>query len=133
MSSPPRAAGDHGSNGEDRSKGEVEKTMAKTAGVVVFSGIAISILKALNPFNNANQSSSSSSSATKMEALSESTRAEKTLPKPPPPCCRSSQRPPLQEQLVQVIILISFSLMSHRMCVYIKIQSCFSFCVCFNF
>lgn len=28
-----------------------DNTVAKTAGLVVFSGIAISILKALNPFN----------------------------------------------------------------------------------
>ncbi|KAH6833526.1 hypothetical protein C2S53_004905 [Perilla frutescens var. hirtella] len=90
MSNPPRA-------GEDGSNGDLEKTMAKAAGFVVFSGIAISILKALNPFNNS--SSSSSASAPRLEPLSESTRVEKTLAKPT--CCRSSEKPPLQQPLFQ--------------------------------
>ncbi|KAL1560603.1 putative endopeptidase p60 [Salvia divinorum] len=84
MSNPPPAAGN---DGEDGSKSDLEKTMAKTAGFVVFSGIAISILKALNPFN--------ASTPSRMETLRESTRTEKPLTKPPPPCCRSSQQPPL--------------------------------------
>ncbi|KAA8526259.1 hypothetical protein F0562_008538 [Nyssa sinensis] len=40
-----------GGAGNDKDK---DITVAKTAGLVVFSGIAMSILKALNPFNNAN-------------------------------------------------------------------------------
>ncbi|KAK6134383.1 hypothetical protein DH2020_031872 [Rehmannia glutinosa] len=52
MSNSPRAAGDLGGDGKDGDKNEIEKTVAKTAGFVVFSGIAMSILKALNPFNN---------------------------------------------------------------------------------
>ncbi|KAL3509106.1 hypothetical protein ACH5RR_028507 [Cinchona calisaya] len=45
MSNDRESAGDEGSgNGND-------KTVAKTAGFVVFSGIAMSIIKALNPFN----------------------------------------------------------------------------------
>ncbi|XP_047940252.1 probable N-acetylmuramidase [Salvia hispanica] len=75
MSNPPPAAGN---GGEDGSKSDLEKTVAKTAGFVVFSGIAISILKALNPFNG-----------------STPTLSEKPLTKPPPPCCRSSQQPRL--------------------------------------
>ncbi|KAI3457119.1 hypothetical protein Pfo_013782 [Paulownia fortunei] len=96
MSNPPRAAGDLGGDGEDGNNNEIEKTVAKTAGFVVFSGIAMSILKALNPFNNSNQCSTP-----KMEPLNESTRIEKTLIQPPPPCCQSSQQPPLQEPLFQ--------------------------------
>ncbi|XP_042068271.1 probable endopeptidase p60 [Salvia splendens] len=80
MSNPPPTAGN---GGEDGSKSDLEKTMAKTAGFVVFSGIAISILKALNPFNSSTPT------------LSESTHTEKPLTKTPPPCCRSSQQPPL--------------------------------------
>ncbi|KAG6416851.1 hypothetical protein SASPL_124292 [Salvia splendens] len=84
MPNPPPAAGN---GGDDGRKSDLEKTMAKTAGFVVFSGIAISILKALNPFN--------SSTPSRMETLSDSTHTEKPLTKPPPPCCRSSQQPPI--------------------------------------
>ncbi|KAG6419448.1 hypothetical protein SASPL_121670 [Salvia splendens] len=90
MSNPPPTAGN---GGEDGSKSDLEKTMAKTAGFVVFSGIAISILKALNPFNSSTPT------------LSESTHTEKPLTKTPPPCCRSSQQPPL----LQMFSCCSFS------------------------
>ncbi|KAK9284874.1 hypothetical protein L1049_024054 [Liquidambar formosana] len=48
MSNPRADAGD----GDDRSGNDKDATVAKTAGFVVFSGIAMSILKALNPYNN---------------------------------------------------------------------------------
>ncbi|MCL7035302.1 hypothetical protein MKW94_029758 [Papaver nudicaule] len=49
-SNPNGSNGDHG-NGFDK-----DKAIAKTAGFVVFSGIAISILKALNPYKQNNSS-----------------------------------------------------------------------------
>ncbi|KAH0653776.1 hypothetical protein KY289_031454 [Solanum tuberosum] len=39
-------------SGNEEDNSEQEKTIAKAAGFVVVSGIAMSILKALNPFNN---------------------------------------------------------------------------------
>nr|XP_016462406.1 PREDICTED: probable endopeptidase p60 isoform X2 [Nicotiana tabacum] len=47
-------------NGKDNDDNNKEKTIAKAAGFVVFSGIAMSILKAVNPFNNPNLNSQSS-------------------------------------------------------------------------
>lgn len=40
---------EHSGDGKDEGK---DVSVAKTAGFVVFSGIAMSILKAFNPFNN---------------------------------------------------------------------------------
>ncbi|KAK6134329.1 hypothetical protein DH2020_031952 [Rehmannia glutinosa] len=93
MSNPPRAAGDLGGDGKDGDKNEIDKTVAKTAGFVVFSGIAMSILKALNPFNNSNQCSIPN--------------IGKTQDHPPPPCCQSSQQKPLQEPICQDTVTTS--------------------------
>ncbi|OIT31665.1 PREDICTED: uncharacterized protein LOC109208386 [Nicotiana attenuata] len=41
-------------NGKDNDDNIKEKSITKAAGFVVFSGIAMSILKAVNPFNNPN-------------------------------------------------------------------------------
>ncbi|OVA14514.1 Peptidoglycan-binding lysin domain [Macleaya cordata] len=49
--STPRPAGSDGDNGKGTDK---DKAVAKTAGFVVFSGIAMSILRALNPCNQHN-------------------------------------------------------------------------------
>ncbi|XP_059665088.1 uncharacterized protein LOC132311269 [Cornus florida] len=43
---------DHRSADDDGKDKEKDISVAKTAGFVVFSGIAMSILKALNPYNN---------------------------------------------------------------------------------
>ncbi|KAL9145364.1 hypothetical protein ABFS82_13G037400 [Erythranthe guttata] len=88
MSNPPRDGG--GGGGDGNKNNESDKTVAKTAGFVVFSGIAMSILKAIiSPFNNSNQCHTS-----KMEPLNDSTQIGKTRAQPPPPCCKSSSPPP---------------------------------------
>uniref|UniRef100_A0A5B7BPK2 LysM domain-containing protein n=1 Tax=Davidia involucrata TaxID=16924 RepID=A0A5B7BPK2_DAVIN len=53
MSNQNAGAGAGAGAGYDKDK-DKERTVAKTAGLVVFSGIAMSILKAINPFNNPN-------------------------------------------------------------------------------
>ncbi|KAF8413715.1 hypothetical protein HHK36_001707 [Tetracentron sinense] len=70
------------SNGSGESNGNDKDTaVAKTAGFVVFSGIALSILKALNPYNNNHKKSS---------------------PESIPPF-QESKSPPLQEPATKVI------------------------------
>lgn len=47
-------------SGNEEDNSDQEKTIAKAAGFVVVSGIAMSILKALNPFNHQNINSKTS-------------------------------------------------------------------------
>ncbi|KAL2466661.1 LysM domain-containing protein [Abeliophyllum distichum] len=94
MSNTPRAA--DGSNGKDNND-EMENTVAKTAGFVVFSGIAMSILKALNPFNK----NPDLKKETPKETLTESTRIRPPSELGRNPCCQSPELPPLQEPIFE--------------------------------
>ncbi|KAL3848731.1 hypothetical protein ACJIZ3_010613 [Penstemon smallii] len=98
MSNPPRAAENRGGDAKDNNNNERDKTVAKTAGLVVFSGIAMSILKALNPFNK-----NENSPNFKMEPLNESNSVDNTPIQSlsTTPCCQSSQKPPIQDPIFQ--------------------------------
>ncbi|KAK6919693.1 LysM domain [Dillenia turbinata] len=62
----------------DGSGAKQNSTIAKSAGLIVFSGIAISILKSLNPYNrNKNQTPEASSVSVPV--------TDQSLPTPPPP------------------------------------------------
>ncbi|XWS44509.1 hypothetical protein CRYUN_Cryun15aG0051500 [Craigia yunnanensis] len=78
--SDPRASSNDGDKHSDDSK---EAAVAKTAGFVVFSGIAMSILKTLNPFNK-----DRNSTLLPQQPVAESTHSSLTQPipdSPPPP------------------------------------------------
>ncbi|CAI9787665.1 unnamed protein product [Fraxinus pennsylvanica] len=90
MSNTPRAA--DGSNGRDNNN-EIENTVAKTAGFVVFSGIAMSILKALNPFNK--------NPDLQKEPFTDSTRIQPPSQLGQNPCLQSPELPPLKEPIFQ--------------------------------
>ncbi|XP_021910864.1 uncharacterized protein LOC110824635 [Carica papaya] len=73
MSNPLAASG----NGDESSGSDKDLSVAKTAGFVVFSGIAVSILKTLNPFSkDRNQTT---------PLVSESTRPIPDISSPLPP------------------------------------------------
>ncbi|XP_010246443.1 PREDICTED: uncharacterized protein LOC104589729 isoform X2 [Nelumbo nucifera] len=77
-----------GGHGDPRGKKNSDKdnTVAKAAGFVVFSGIAISILKTLNPFNNNNISSSCISSSSSSKSCEPTPPfLESKCPPPPEP------------------------------------------------
>lgn len=72
-------------DGSDRDKdnSDQEKNIAKAAGFVVVSGIAMSILKALNPFNNQNVNCKTSEvKATVFESAPPQTQLQQCQPEP---------------------------------------------------
>lgn len=72
-------------SGSGKDNSDQEKTIAKAAGFVVVSGIAMSILKALNPFNNQNLNSKISEvKATVVESASPQTQLQQCQPEPEP-------------------------------------------------
>lgn len=78
--SDPRAASNDGDNDSGDS---MDAAVAKTAGFVVFSGIAMSILKTLNPFNK-----DRNATPLPQQPVAESTQSSLTQPirdSPPPP------------------------------------------------
>ncbi|XVF58571.1 hypothetical protein PTKIN_Ptkin07bG0076900 [Pterospermum kingtungense] len=79
----PRVSSDDGGNHSNDSK---EAALAKTAGFVVFSGIAMSILKTLNPFNkDRNQSPMPQKLAAEPAESSLNQPIQDSPPPPPPP------------------------------------------------
>ncbi|KAL6286249.1 hypothetical protein ACE6H2_010639 [Prunus campanulata] len=85
MADPSSAAGDGDSK---------DNSVAKTAGLVVFSGIAISILKSLNPFNKkGNEETPPHSESTQPIQLTSSQPQPQPQPQPLPP----QQQPILKE------------------------------------
>ncbi|MBA0697441.1 hypothetical protein Goari_020982 [Gossypium aridum] len=84
--SSPRAA----SNGDDKHSGNSkEAAVAKTAGFIVFSGIAMSILKTLNPFNEERNAT----------AVPQQPVVESIQPSPAQPI-RDSPPPPVSEPII---------------------------------
>nr|GMD31842.1 probable endopeptidase P60 [Ipomoea batatas] len=73
-------ADDSAGDGDDR-----EKAIAKTAGFVVFSGIAMSIIKALNPFNNNPSLKNGDTESTQPQVLKQWQQPQELPPPPPPP------------------------------------------------
>lgn len=82
MADPSSAAGDGDSK---------DNSVAKTAGLVVFSGIALSILKALNPFNKKRNEETPLSESTQPIQLTSSQPQPQPQPLPP------QQQPILKE------------------------------------
>ncbi|XP_031099877.1 uncharacterized protein LOC116004084 [Ipomoea triloba] len=72
-------ADDSAGDGDDR-----DKAIAKTAGFVVFSGIAMSIIKALNPFNNNTSLKNGDNESTQPQVLKQ-WQPQELPPLPPPP------------------------------------------------
>ncbi|XP_055823459.1 uncharacterized protein LOC129891974 [Solanum dulcamara] len=69
----------------DKENSDQEKNIAKAAGFVVVSGIAMSILKALNPFNNQNFNCKTSEvKATVFESAPSQTQLQQCQPEPKP-------------------------------------------------
>lgn len=98
-------AGEDGS-GNGNGNGN-DKTVAKTAGFVVFSGIAMSIIKALNPFNKPDlklspDTSTNVPSSEPIKPLSESTQPTQA---PVFQQCQPSLTPP-KEPIIKVTSLI---------------------------
>ncbi|MBA0571772.1 hypothetical protein Golob_002147 [Gossypium lobatum] len=84
--SSPRAA----SNGDDKHSGNSkEAAVAKTAGFIVFSGIAMSILKTLNPFNKERNAT----------AVPQQPVVESIQPSPAQPI-RDSPPPPVSQPII---------------------------------
>ncbi|XP_026460378.1 uncharacterized protein LOC113361311 [Papaver somniferum] len=86
----------NGSNGDHHDGFDKDKALAKTAGFVVFSGIAISILKALNPYKQNNNTFQESPPIEKSPAIVESkfTHFEEPVTRKPQIVRNDSSPPP---------------------------------------
>ncbi|KAI3914951.1 hypothetical protein MKX01_018120 [Papaver californicum] len=86
----------NGSTGDHRNGFDKDKAVAKTAGFEVFSGIAISILKALNPYKQSNNTFQESPQIEKSPAIVESkfTHFEEPVTKKPQIVRNDSSPPP---------------------------------------
>ncbi|RZC54333.1 hypothetical protein C5167_013200 [Papaver somniferum] len=74
----------NGSNGDHHDGFDKDKALAKTAGFVVFSGIAISILKALNPYKQNNNTFQESPPIEKSPAIKPQIVRNDSSPPPQP-------------------------------------------------
>ncbi|XP_009790977.1 uncharacterized protein LOC107785761 [Nicotiana tabacum] len=94
-------------NGKDNDDNNKEKTIAKAAGLVVFSGIAMSILKAANPFNNPNLNCKSSEvKATVFESV-QSQVLQQSQPEPEPivkkpNCCAEKRAKEASQNVIEI-------------------------------
>ncbi|OWM78726.1 uncharacterized protein LOC116195606 [Punica granatum] len=84
--------------GEGRSGGGNDPSLAKTAGFLVFSGIALSILKTLNPLNKNRTASSSESLAGSVQPTREAPPPPQPQPQPPPPPVRRPSAEPITKR-----------------------------------
>lgn len=110
------SADDSAGDGDDR-----EKAIAKTAGFVVFSGIAMSIIKALNPFNNNHDLKNVNTESTQPQVLKQWQPQE--LPPPPPP----PQPQPPSEPIVTVCNSILQIDLQSLTFIYLLVHFCFFF------
>ncbi|CAB4303684.1 unnamed protein product [Prunus armeniaca] len=95
MADPSSAAGDGDSK---------DNSVAKTAGLVVFSGIALSILKALNPFNKKRNEETPLSESTQPIQLTSSQPQLQPQPQPqlqPQPQPQPQPLPPQQQPILK--------------------------------